>query len=66
MRQSVLIAGVIAAILAVEGNIFSANPMIAQQMLASPQSMSNTIPIFLPTEIYTIQHFLDKQLHIAE
>jgi hypothetical protein len=28
------------------GNIFSANPRIVQQMLASAQSMNNTIPIF--------------------
>ena len=46
MRQSVLIAGVIAAILAAGGNIFSANPTIAQQMLASVQPTNNTIPIF--------------------
>ena len=46
MRQSILIAGVIAAILAAGGNIFSANPIISQQMLASTPSMNNTIPIF--------------------
>lgn len=46
MIQSVLIAGVIAAILAAGGNIFSANPIIAQQMLASaqPQTVNNATP----------------------
>lgn len=49
MIQSVLIAGVIAAILAAGGNIFSANLIIAQQMLASaqPQTVNNATPLLL-------------------